>query len=136
MNPVEQLGNITTSVSAVSPMRFQLLALTILALLLILTVAAAALKKATSREAAFWCVIWLTGAAAIFKPDLTMTLAKKLGIGRGADLLLYCAVGVMMVGFMMVYIRLRRIRREITLIVRHLALNEAKDGPLSREPKI
>ena len=57
-----------------------------------------------------------------------MTVARKLGIGRGADLLLYCSVGVMMVGFLMVYIRLGRLRREITLIVRHLALKESQEG--------
>ena len=135
MNPVEQLSKISTSMPAGSPMRFQLLALSIVALLLLLTVAAAALKKTTSREAIFWCLIWLTGAASIFRPDLTMTLARKLGIGRGADLLLYSAVGVMMVGFMMVYIRLRRLRREITMIVRHLALKDAQSGPIAEEQK-
>ncbi len=135
MNSIEQVSNLSLSPSAGSPMRFQLLALFVLALLLLLTVAAAALKKATRREAFFWCIVWLTGAAAIFRPDLSMTLARKLGIGRGADLLLYCAVGGMIVGFMMVYIRLRRIRREITLIVRHLALKEAQNGPISPKTK-
>lgn len=128
MNPVEAFNQIPTT-SGGSPMRFQILALVVLGLLLLLTVAAAALKKATRREAVFWCIVWLAGAAAIFRPDLSMSLARKLGIGRGADLLLYSAVGVMMVGFMMVYIRLRRLRREMTLIVRHLALKEAQESP-------
>lgn len=130
MNTVESLETISFATPAGSPMPFQLLALLILGTLLILTLAAAAMKKATRREAVFWCIVWLTGAAAIFRPDLTMTLARKLGIGRGADLLLYVAVGAMLVGFMMVYIRLRRLRREITLIVRHLALKDAGGGPM------
>ncbi len=135
MNPIDQLSNLAPSTPAGSPMRFQVLAVAILALLLLLTVAAAAAKKATRREAVFWCLAWLTGAAAIFRPDLTMTLARKLGIGRGADLLLYCAVGIMMVGFMMVYIRLRRLRREMTLIVRHMALKDAQEVLFSEKQK-
>jgi len=133
MNPVEPFSTIPTAVPPGSPWRFQLIALSILAILLLLTVAATITGKATRREAVFWCLVWLTGAAAVYQPDLTMTLARKLGIGRGADLLLYCAVGVMLVGFMMVYVRLRRMRREITLIARHLALKEAKGGQNPQE---
>lgn len=126
MNPVEQIGNLSSTSAAGSPMRFQLLALVVLGILLLLTLAAAAFKKATRGEAVFWSLVWICAGAGVFRPDLSMTLARKLGIGRGADLLLYCAVGVMLVGFMMVYVRLRRLRREITLITRHLALKEAQ----------
>ena len=65
---------------------------------------------------------------AIAWPELTTWAARSLGIRRGADLVLYCAVVVMMVGFLMVYSRLRQVRRDLTLVVRHLALLEA-DGP-------
>ena len=107
---------------------FQILSLLCLGALTALSVAAWGLGKATRREAALWIALWICAAAAILKPDITMTVARKLGIGRGADLLLYCSVGVMMVGFLMVYIRLGRLRREITLIVRHLALKESQEG--------
>lgn len=127
MSPSE-LNQIPATAQGASPLPFQALALTILAVLLVLTIGAAIFKKATKREAVFWSFVWLTGAVAILRYDLSMTIARKLGIGRGADLLLYCSVGVMMVGFMMVYIRLRRLRREITLLVRHLALKEASEG--------
>ena len=122
--------------SSASPVGFQIIALTILALLLVLTVTAAAFRKATRGEAVFWSLIWLAAAVAILRYDWTMVVARKLGIGRGADLLLYGAVGVMLVGFMMVYIRLRRLRREITLIVRHLALKESQDSSASPRAKM
>ncbi len=133
MNPVEQISNLSSTGAAGSPMRFQLLALVVIALLLLLTIAAAIFKKATRGEAIFWSIVWVCAGAGVFRPDLSMTIARKLGIGRGADLLLYCAVGVMLVGFMMVYVRLRRLRREITLIVRHLALKDPQSG--SGDPK-
>jgi len=122
--------------SSASPFGFQVVALTILGLLLVLTVTAAAFKKATRGEAAFWSLVWLAAAVAILRYDWTMVVARKLGIGRGADLLLYGTVGIMLVGFMMVYIRLRRLRREITLIVRHLALKESQGGSGSTQAKI
>lgn len=120
---------------AAAPLGFQIIAVIILAFLLILTLTAAVLKKATRGEAFFWSLVWIAGAVAILRYDWTMVLARKLGIGRGADLLLYGSVGVMLVGFMMVYVRLRRIRRDITLIVRHLALQEAQSGPVHSEKR-
>lgn len=108
------------------PVGFQIVALVFVGLLLVLTLTAWAFKKATRGEAAFWSLVWLAAAVAIVRYDWTMVIAARLGIGRGADLLLYCSVGVMLVGFMMVYVRLRRIRRDITLIVRHLALTKAQ----------
>ena len=70
-------------------------------------------------------MIWFCAAVAILQPELTVRVAKALGIGRGADLVLYCSVVAMMVGFMMMYVRLQRLQRELTVVVRHLALREA-----------
>ena len=58
-----------------------------------------------------------------------------MGIGRGADLVLYCAVVVMMIGFLMTYSRLRHIQRELTLVVRHIAKREATVGTALDEPE-
>lgn len=118
---------------ASAPVGFQVVALTFLGLLLFLTIMAAVFRKATRGEAVFWSLVWVAAGVAIVRYDWTMVVARSLGIGRGADLMLYGAVGVMLVGFMMVYIRLRRLRREITLIVRHLALQEAPKDTNSTE---
>ena len=69
--------------------------------------------------------MWLAAGVAIVRPGLTRGVAKTLGIGRGADLVFYCAVVVMMIGFLMTYSRLRRIQRELTLVVRHIAKRDA-----------
>jgi len=128
---IEPLG----SAPSHAPVGFQIVALTILAVFLVLTITAGLFKKVTRGEAAFWGVVWIAAAVAIVRYDWTMVVARMLGIGRGADLLLYGSVGVMLVGFMMVYVRLRRLRREITLITRHLALNEAQRGPSFEKQK-
>ena len=50
-----------------------------------------------------------------------------MGISRGTDLLLYIMVLAVLQGFLLVYLRLRRVRRELTILVRKLALLEAHE---------
>ncbi len=104
---------------------FQVLALLVVGCLFFLSLLAMLRTWATRREGLMWALVWLAAAVAIIWPGVTRIVANALGIGRGADLVLYCAVVVMMVGFLMVYVRLRRIRRELTLLVRHLAIRDA-----------
>ncbi len=104
---------------------FQTLALVVVGGLFILTLVATLRGWATRREGFLWALVWVAAVVAIVWPDATTIIARKLGIKRGADLILYCAVVVMMIGFLMVYVRLRRIRRELTLLVRQLAIRDA-----------
>ncbi len=104
---------------------FQILALIVLACLFILTLVAALRRWATRREAVLWASVWLMAGAAVIWPDLTAVGARALGIGRGADLLLYCTVVVMMAGFLMTYVRLRRLRADLTLLTRALAIRDS-----------
>lgn len=108
---------------------FQYLALFVVVGLFVLSISAAVRGWATRREGVTWALVWLAATFAIVRPDATAEVAKALGIGRGADLVLYCAVVLMMVGFLMIYVRLRQLRRELTQIVRHMALREARTNP-------
>ena len=105
---------------------FQYLALLVVVGLLVLSISAAVRGWATRREGIAWALVWLAATVAIVWPATTAKIAKMLGIGRGADLVLYCGIVFMMVGFLMIYVRLRQLRREMTLLVRHLALREAE----------
>ncbi len=104
---------------------FQVSALTVVAVMCLATLAAFFRSGFVRRDALAWSFVWIAAGVAIAWPQLTASAARRLGIGRGADLVLYCAVVVMMVGFLMVYSRLRQVRRDLTLVVRHLALLEA-----------
>ncbi|MFQ5495451.1 MAG: DUF2304 family protein [Phycisphaerae bacterium] len=107
---------------------FQVIALVVVAGLLVLSVAALARGRAGRKETVGWCAVWLLAGAAILDPQLTTQVARALGIQRGADLLLYTAVVVMLIGFLMIYLRMRRLRRDLTLVVRHLAIRDAESG--------
>jgi small membrane protein len=100
----------------------------------------AAMRGARKRVVAFWLAIWGTGAAAIIWPPMTAVVARRLGIGRGTDLLLYLSVLVMFVAFFYVYTRFRRMDRQITLLVRRLAIQNATPAapvppPAERTPR-
>lgn len=103
---------------------FQILALAVVGVLIVVSLTAVFRSSVSRRDAVLWTLVWLVAGVAIVRPGLTKVLAKALGIGRGADLLLYCAVVVMMIGFLMTYSRLRRTQRELTLVVRHIAMRE------------
>lgn len=83
--------------------------------------------------AGFWAAIWLGGAVAVAAPELTTELASRLGIRRGADFVSYVAVFVMFLGFYMGYMRLRRLDRNLTLLVRRLALAGAQRPPADQD---
>lgn len=105
---------------------FQLILLVTFTLLFLGSIAAMVRGWAGRREGLVWIAVWLAGGVAILWPQVTSQIAGVLGIGRGADLVFYCAVVIMLIGFWIAYIHLRRVRREITLLVRHQALLEAE----------
>lgn len=107
---------------------FQILLLVVLALLLGGSVTAMLRGWAGRREGVVWGMLCLAAAVATLWPKLTGRVAEVLGIGRGADLVFYCAVVVMMIGFWATYMRLRYLRRELTLLVRHIAILQAEEN--------
>ncbi|MCA9297010.1 MAG: DUF2304 domain-containing protein [Phycisphaerales bacterium] len=107
---------------------FQLILVIVFGALAVGSLAATVFGLIPRRMALTLCAVWLAAAAAAYWPDVTTDLAQLVGIDRGRDLLLYCSVVVMMIGFTMVYVRLRRIRREMTLLVREIAMLHVADN--------
>jgi len=107
---------------------FQIVALGVLLALFATTVFGAVRHWLGRGESLLACVVWVVGVVAVLWPEATTDVARVVGIRRGADLLLYCATVVMMVGFLMTYIRLRRLRRDVTLLTRNIAIRDAHTG--------
>jgi hypothetical protein len=75
------------------------------------------------------CAVWLAAAAAIAQPDLVTRIAQAIGIGRGADVVLYVFVLAFLATSFYWYSRHVLIQRQLTEVVRHLAIREARrDG--------
>lgn len=107
---------------------FQIVVVSLLALLATITVRSAISGRARKRVTVFWMLVWLTGAAVTIWPNFTRDVARKLGIGRGTDLVLYCSVLLLVTGLFYVYTRMRQMDRTMTLLVRELAIERARTG--------
>lgn len=105
---------------------FQILALTLLVMIVVVTFEAAARGGIRKRIATLWLLVWAAAGTAVVWPQSTALVATALGIGRGADLILYCTVVATMIGFFYVYTRFRRLDRQLTLLVRRLAVLNAQ----------
>ena len=71
-------------------------------------------------------MIWATASLLIIKPELSSMAAGIFGIGRGVDLVLYVFILVAFGYGIVLYYRLCDIRRDITRIVRHMAITECR----------
>lgn len=65
-------------------------------------------------------------ATAVLFPGLVTSVAKLVGVGRGADLVLYVVAVVVMYLVVNTHLRMRDLERSITELVRQQALDTAE----------
>jgi hypothetical protein len=78
--------------------------------------------------------VWAGSGVAITIPSLIQEVAQLLGIGRGADVVLYLFVLAFLWVSFFLYARCLRLEREITALTRHMAIRDAVREPASGEP--
>lgn len=99
----------------------------ILILGLLLCLAYAFLQRHKSRTIAFGisfasCVgIWF-----VLMPEHTSTLAETLGVGRGADLMLYLWIVISVFVLMSLQFKILGLQREVTELAREIALQSPR----------
>jgi hypothetical protein len=106
---------------------FQAVALALIATMLAVSARKLSGVQARASAALFWFVLWSAAALAILNPDATTVVARRLGIQRGADLVVYCAILAFFAAFFFVYVRIRQLTRDVTLLTRELAVRAAQD---------
>lgn len=67
-------------------------------------------------------VLWLGVMLVAISPQSTDRIAEAAGVGRGADLLVYTAIVVLLASVMRMQVRIEMQRRELTDLVRKLAI--------------
>ena len=82
-------------------------------------------QRSAWRTHGSWVVLWLAAVAAFIWPDGTAELANAVGIGRGADLILYLAILSGIWAFARLGARQRLTERNLTRLVRELAISTA-----------
>ncbi|MBU1203224.1 DUF2304 domain-containing protein [Patescibacteria group bacterium] len=73
-----------------------------------------------------WFLLWLAVLVVFWQPDTTTYLANVLGIGRGADLVVYISIVVIFYMLFRIFVRLNKIENEITKAVREDAIKNAE----------
>ena len=83
------------------------------------------LQRTKSRLVA--CAIFLTAAVGIYFvifPEQTTNIAEFLGVGRGADLILYCWLIISLVISMNLQFKILELQEVVTELTRELAIRE------------
>jgi len=85
-------------------------------------------RKIGSMAFLLWLFLWGGLALVVLFPESAVVLAHLLGISKATDLALYLSVILILFLLFRVYVRLEQVDREITQIVRAVALREAGLG--------
>ncbi len=79
-----------------------------------------------------WSLLWAGIVAVVLRPETASFLARRLGVGRGADVVVYLAVAALFYLQFRLFSRLEDHERQITALTRELALKDIKEPPHGR----
>jgi hypothetical protein len=106
----------------------QLIALAIILFFLIRLVLQKKQGKIKGNEFILWLIFWiLAGLAIIFLKEIDLLVASLGFSGTGIEVLLYAGAAVLFYLVFRLRLRLEKIEKDITTIVRNIALNNKKE---------
>ena len=73
----------------------------------------------------FWALFWLAAIGITMSPQTTDVFARLVGVGRGADFVIYVSLVAIFYLIFRVYIKIESVEQDITKLVRKLALEES-----------
>src|SRR5438045_1252287 len=79
-------------------------------------------------------IVWLAAIVAVVNPNQVTRFANLLGIGRGADIILYTLTLAFLSLSFFFYAQQLRLRRELSKLAGYIALSNAERGGL--EPSV
>lgn len=74
-----------------------------------------------------WIVFWTAAAIVVWRPELSTEIAQKMGVGRGADFIIYLALMALFYLFFRLSMRLEKQDRAISKIVQTLAIRQEEN---------
>jgi small membrane protein len=81
-------------------------------------------NEISGRRLVVWLAFWLAAAVVVAWPELTVKVANFVGIGRGSDLVMYGSVMFLFYALFRLLIRIERLEKNLTKLVRQTALEE------------
>jgi len=93
------------------------------------------LQTISSRGVRFTVLATLAiGAYFVWRPEHANAVAQTLGVGRGADLLMYLWVLITCFVILLLYLKIVEMNRMLTQLARRLALSEPMHPPDRSKP--
>ena len=71
-----------------------------------------------------WCTLWLSAAVAVWIPQVTNRIAGFLGVGRGADAVLYISSIVLFYTMFRLYGKLEHLEHQLSEMTKKIALRD------------
>lgn len=84
-------------------------------------------KKVSLYWFTLWALLWILVIVVALLPQATDPIAQLVGVERGADLLVYVAIVILAYSLYRVLVRLEKVQKEITEVVRKVAINKAQE---------
>lgn len=75
-----------------------------------------------------WSLVWLAVAVVFWWPELTSRVADILHIGRGADVVTYSAIIILLYAVFRLFVRMDSLDRSITTLTREIALRDHENS--------
>lgn len=82
-------------------------------------------QKVTRQWFVIWSILWLLIIVVALVPQTTDMLAANVGVGRGADLLVYIAVVFLLYAQFRTMVRTKKLHEQQTELVRRIAIERA-----------
>ncbi len=76
----------------------------------------------------WWALFWIAAAIVVLLPNSTAYFAKLVGIGRGADLVVYVSLAAIFFILFKLMMKVESLNKDITKLTRKIALDEKKDN--------
>ena len=81
-------------------------------------------KSINNLQFMFWGLIWTIVIVVAFIPNITSSISQIFGIGRGMDLVVYVSIALLFYLMFRLYIKMDKLDRNITKVVRKIALKK------------
>ena len=83
-------------------------------------------KDLNIKELIFWSLVWISMIVLVFIPGKTNLLAKAMGMERGNDAMFFLGIVALFYATYRIYVKINEQDKEITKLVRALALKNVK----------
>ena len=74
----------------------------------------------------FWMIFWFGTGLVAALPQTTDVIARFVGVGRGADVVIYVSLTALFYFIFRLYVKIEHVESELTRLVRKLSLDELK----------